>query len=76
MRITPPTANDETGIKALLHACELPSDDISAMHLVHFFIIKDAGNIAISGDKRTPARERAGYPIGPLYRGICNFPAG
>lgn len=45
MQITPPTAQDETGIKTLLHACELPSDDISTMHLAHFFIIKDDGNI-------------------------------
>jgi amino-acid N-acetyltransferase len=45
MQIIPATVQDESGIKALLRTCELPADDLSASHLEHFFVIKDAGRI-------------------------------
>lgn len=45
MPIIPATPQDRAEIQALLQACELPFEDLSADHLVHFFIIKDQGQI-------------------------------
>jgi amino-acid N-acetyltransferase len=44
-KIIPATAGDEEGLKVLLQACDLPSDDIGTSHLAHFFVIKDCGEI-------------------------------
>ena len=44
-QINSATPQDMTGIKALLHACELPSHDIKDRHLEHFFVLKDDGEI-------------------------------
>ena len=46
MQILPASIQDESGIKALLGTCELPSDDINASHLTDFIVIQDAGQIA------------------------------
>ncbi|MFC1996705.1 arsenic resistance N-acetyltransferase ArsN2 [Chloroflexota bacterium] len=45
MRIIPAATQDEVDIKTLLHICGLPSDDLSVSHLVHFFVIKETGQI-------------------------------
>lgn len=45
MQIIPASAQDESGIKALLGTCDLPSDDISSSHMGNFFIIQDSGQI-------------------------------
>lgn len=45
MKIIPATPQDESAIKAFLDGCELPSVDINASHLAHFFVVKDAGQI-------------------------------
>ena len=43
MQIIPASAQDDSGIKALLGACELPSDDINSSHMGNFFILQDSG---------------------------------
>jgi amino-acid N-acetyltransferase len=45
MKIIPARPQDQEGIQALLQACELPFEDLSAAHLGHFFVIKDQGQI-------------------------------
>jgi len=45
MQIIPATIQDESGIKTLLHTCDLPSDDLNSSHMEHFFVIKDARGI-------------------------------
>jgi amino-acid N-acetyltransferase len=45
MKIIPAIPQDQNAIQALLRACKLPFDDLSAAHLEHFFVIKDQGQI-------------------------------
>ena len=45
MQIIPAITLDEPDIKALLHACELPSKDLDTSHLEHFFVIKENGQV-------------------------------
>lgn len=45
MQIIPASVQEVSGIKALLGACELPSDDINSSYMENFFIIQDSGQI-------------------------------
>ena len=45
LQIIPATVQDESGVKSLLHICDLPSDDIKSSHMEHFFVIKDTRGI-------------------------------
>ena len=45
MQITSAQTQDETSIKTLLHACDLPTDDLDASHMDHFLVIKDNGKV-------------------------------
>jgi amino-acid N-acetyltransferase len=45
MKIAPATADDLSEVKRLLSECSLPSSDIAASHLKHFFVSKDGGEL-------------------------------
>ena len=45
MQIIPASVQEESGVKALLGACELPSDDINSSHMRNFFVFQDSGQI-------------------------------
>lgn len=45
MKIISAAPKDEAGIKALLQTCELPFEDLSPAHLIHFLVVKDANQL-------------------------------
>jgi amino-acid N-acetyltransferase len=45
MQIVPASVQAESGIKNLLGACGLPSDDIHSSQIGNFFIIQDSGHV-------------------------------
>jgi len=68
---TPAASKDEASIKQLLGRCGLPFEDIRPLHLRHFFIVRDQGNIVgvVGMEILGPVALLRSLAVDPRFRG-------